>query len=71
MRAITDCQPTACTGVSVSIHTGPDDPYGSLQLGILYDFILTNVYMHCYVHKESAQLPASTEQCQTTKGSML
>lgn len=30
MRAITDCQPTACTGVSVSIHTGPDDSYGSL-----------------------------------------
>lgn len=44
---------------------------GLLQLGILYDFILTNVYMHCYVHKESARLPASTEQCQTTKGSML
>lgn len=44
---------------------------GLLQLGILYDFILTNVYMHCYVHKKSAQLPASTEQCQTTKGSML
>lgn len=32
VHAITDCQPSACTGVPVSIHMGVglDDPYGSL-----------------------------------------